>query len=186
MFLPHGTYRVKITALASEARDVNALRHVTYQPREPWIPEDDLVLQKTLGDRVKYVRTNLVDEDGNVMTQPMFAKAVGLAEGQHGVIAWERRGTEPRSQARERIAALTQGEYRAAVFSRRGAEEILVESAAPRLRSLEDEADRTRQMFGALLDHLELELVPGDGQADPTTQPIQLRRVQSGKAGRRR
>ena len=155
MFLHHETYRVKSRYLADLARSVNALRHVTYRARDPWMAEDDLVLTKTLGERIKYVRTNLVDSDGQPMTQPAFAKAVGLAEGQHRVIGWERKGSEPRERARKAIADLTDGAYRHQVFSRGGAEVLVKEIAVPRLQRLEAQAGTSRRIVLAVLTALD-------------------------------
>jgi hypothetical protein len=118
------------------------------------MPEEDLVLTKTLSARIKYVRENLVDEAGESMTQPAFAKAVGLADGHHGVMGWEKHDREPRGSVRTKIAALTKGAYRPLVFSRLGAEEVVVASAVPRLQSLEDDAAWSRSTLEVVLKSL--------------------------------
>ena len=43
MYLPHGTYRVKINCLAESRQNVNASRHVTYRERNPWISHAELL-----------------------------------------------------------------------------------------------------------------------------------------------
>lgn len=141
MFLHHGTYRVKSRSLAVTAGNMNALRHVTYRAAQPWISEEDLVLTKTLGERIRYVRENLVNDEGIGMTQPQLASLVGLAPGHHGIGGWETRGREPKDPARHKLSQLTGGEYRPAVFSRSGAEVLVKEFAVPRLQSLEVEME---------------------------------------------
>lgn len=117
--------------------------------------EEDLVLTKTLGQRIEYVRTNLVDEKGATMTQPVLAAAAGLAPGHHGVVRWEGDKSVPQGEAPRLIAALATGSgYRPEVFSLRGAEALVVESAVPRLRALEDQVDGAIVTFRAVLEAL--------------------------------
>lgn len=142
-------------------------------------------MDQTLGERIRFVRTNLKrkTKGGRIpyLSVDEFAQAVG-ATGRHRVIGWETKGETPRDYA-EAIAKLTP--YPPAALGADGEAELLRETYGHRLRSLEGEADRTRRMFAALLDHLELEIVPVDDEADATAQPIQLRRVRSGRPGRR-
>lgn len=160
MFLHHGTYRVKKEFLAQTWRSVNALRHVTYRNRAPWISEEDLVLTKTLPERIKYVRQNLLTEDGKKVSQPAFAAALGKTREHHGVVQWEKHGREPAEEIRSLIADLTDGAYRPEVFSRAGAEEIVVSTAVPRLQELEAEkasagdVKASLQVFAAAIDSL--------------------------------
>ena len=114
---------------------MNALRHVTYRDEEPWISEEDLVLTKTLGQRIHYVRTKLR------MTQRQFATKVGLADSHYGVGRWEKGTHDPSPENASKIAALAKGaNYRPEAFSLRGAEALVVESAVPRLGELEGRA----------------------------------------------
>lgn len=185
MFLHHGTYRVKFISLADARPSVNPLRHVTYREREPWVPEEDLVLTKTLGERIKYVRTNLVGEDDQPMTQPELARVAGLKRGHHGVMRWEKGEAEPRATARERIAALAGSTYRPEVFSRSGAEELVVESAVPRLRSLEARAERAERSLRRILRALDKAgiAVPADRAASRSPASAPQRRAGTGTDG---
>lgn len=155
---------------------------MTYRNLKPWPPLEDFIDQP-LGERIRFVRTNLKrkKKGGRIpyLSVDEFAEVVG-ATGRHRVIGWETKGETPRDYA-VAIANLTP--YPPAALGGDGEVELLRETYGHRLRSLEGEADRTRQMFAALLDHLELEVVPGDAEGGSTTQPIQLRHVQNGKAG---
>lgn len=144
-------------------RSVNALRHVTYRERDTWIAESDLVVLP-LGQRIKYVRENLVDEAGGEVTQAAIARAVGMAEGHHAVMRWEK-GTEPRKKSRQGLSDLTGGAYRPEAFSRRGAEEIAAEWTARRLRSLEREVAWLKTQLALAFGALGLQLEP------PAEQP---------------
>ncbi len=115
---------------------------MSFTPRVPWVSYADL-LAMPLGDRVKYVRTNL-GPNGNVaasrralgMNQDEFATAVG-APDRHADIRWEK-GTEPRDYA-ERIAALTP--YPAEAFLRTEEAGLSLATIDLRLRSLEPVLD---------------------------------------------
>jgi DNA-binding transcriptional regulator YiaG len=179
-FLHHGTYRVKVSSLANLACSVNALRHVTYRERAPWMPEADLVLQKTLGERIRYIRENLIDESGEAMTQPAFAEETGLARGHHGVMRWEKGSSEPRPAARRKIAALSGDAYRPEVFSRAGAEEIVVETAVPLLQSLATELDEHRALIYGALRLLQIEVLREDPQEAPTVRRARRQRAVGG------
>lgn len=113
------------------------------------------MLTKTLGERIRYVRENLVDSRGAAMTQDALAVIAGLKPGHHGVGGWETRGREPKGQARDKIAALSEGAYRPEVFSRAGAEVLVKEIAVPRLRRLEVQADEGRRALLAILKALD-------------------------------
>lgn len=138
-------------------------------------------MDQPLGERIRFVRMNLKrkTKGGRIpyLSVDEFAEAVG-ATGRHRVIGWETKGETPRDYAAA-IARLTP--YPEEALGGDGEAELLRETYGHRLRSLEREADWTRRMFGAFLGHLELEIVPADGD-DPKAQPIQLRRVRSGKA----
>lgn len=145
---------------------MNALRHVTYRAKTEWMPPEDLVLTKTLGGRVRYVRENLVDDAGRPMTQPEFGKRSGLTgKSHHGVMHWEKDDNEPGPEARRKIAALAAGaNYRPELFSLRGAEVLVVESAVPRLQQLEGELGLWKALLLEALGLLELQVNP---EADP-------------------
>jgi len=97
---------------------VFSLRHVTYEVLRPWIPEDELK-QKPLGERIQYVRENLKGKNGQPMTQPEFAKAVGLkGESHHSVMHWESENHEPKRPHAETISALAGNHYASDLFRR--------------------------------------------------------------------
>ena len=128
---------------------------MTYRAKEPWISEDDLVLTKTLGERIEYVRTNLIDKSGATMTQAALQAAAGLAKGHHTVMHWEGDKRAPKGAAPAKIAALAiDSGYRPEVFSLRGAEALVVEKAVPRLRALEARAVGAVMTIQALLEAL--------------------------------
>lgn len=101
------------------------LRHMTFDDLG-WLPFADF-LELPLGQRVKYVRTQLG------LTQDEFARAVGTSSGRQAVIGWEK-GREPRDFA-EGIAGLTP--YPAAAFRRSEEGAISLATLDLRLRSLE-------------------------------------------------
>lgn len=170
MYLPHGTYRVKNSALAWTRRSVNDLRHVTYRNLAPWVPLDELLLMP-LGKRIRYVRTNLASPGGRnaYMNQDDFAQAVG-APDRHRVIGWEKKGERPRDYA-ERIAALT--EYPPAALGADGEAELFEETLGRTLRSLREEIAWMRSQlaraFAALGLPLELpeEVPPAQSDGAP-------------------
>lgn len=114
---------------------MNALRHVTYHPKEPWLPYADFI-KKGLAERVKYVRGNLRDKNERAVSQAMLAAAVGLSSGHHGVRRWEK-GAQPQAENRQALAAITP--YPPYAFTRLGAEGVSLESIDARLQSLEDQ-----------------------------------------------
>lgn len=137
MYLPHGTYRVKINCLAESRQNVNASRHVTYRERNPWIPYAEL-LEKPLPDRMRYVRGNITTEEGGPeLTQPEFVAAVGggLKSGHHAVVRWEKHGQQPRIETREALARITP--YPADAFLREPGAGVSLASIDARLQSLE-------------------------------------------------
>lgn len=99
----------------------------------------------TLGDRVKYVRDNLVASHNGSrslrakgLTQDEFARAIG-AKDRHAVIPWEANAREPRDYF-ERIAALTP--YPAEAFLRNGDQAgVSLVTIDLRLRRLEAKVD---------------------------------------------
>lgn len=132
--------------------------------------EEDLVLTKTLADRIKYVRGNLLDEHGKPLTQPSFAKALEMKDGHHSVMAWERKGREPKAPTRELLSALTERAYRPEVFSRSGAEVIVVETAVPLLRTLAAKVEElpTHDDLVESIEKLRISLQ--ESQATPNTR----------------
>jgi len=140
-------------------------------------------MDRPLSERIHFVRTNLKrkTKGGRIayLSVDEFAEAVG-AKSRHRVIGWEKRGETPRDYANS-IAALTP--YPPEAVGGDGEAELLRETYGHRLGLLEREADWTRRMLGALLDYLQIEVVPEDAATDATDQPIQLRRARSGKRG---
>ena len=70
----------------------------------------------SVGDRIRYVRMNLVGVNGAEMTQPEFAELAGLRRGQRAVINWEKNRHAPRAKAARLIADATP--YAPEVFQR--------------------------------------------------------------------
>lgn len=115
---------------------------MTFQPREPWIPLDDL-LSLELKQRVRYVRQNLPAPKPRVkpehMTLDEFADAVG-AKNRQAPINWEA-GRTPRDYA-SKIAELTP--YPAEAFGAPGEAELLRQTYGRRLQAVEAELEQER------------------------------------------
>lgn len=109
---------------------------MTFRPRVAWQPLD-VLMGMSIGDRVKYVRTNLATDRPRArreyLTHDEFAQAVGAPERQ-SVIRWEK-GSTPKRYA-ERIAMLTP--YPPAAFGAPGEAELVRESLGNRLREVEE------------------------------------------------
>lgn len=118
---------------------MKSLRHVTSQerdPREPWISRADF-LEKAVGDRVKYLRSNLPGRgrDGG-LSQAELAAAVGAEGGAYTVRRWEKGENEPRA-FRAKLAELCPL-YEPQDFLRDGAAGVSLESVDARLQELAD------------------------------------------------
>lgn len=113
---------------------------MTFQPREPWLGFAAL-LELGVGQRVKYVRGNLVPTENarprhykEGLTQDEFAAAIG-AKARQAVIPWERNGREPRDYVQQ-IAALTP--YPAEAFLQRAGAGASLATVDLRLQAIEE------------------------------------------------
>jgi hypothetical protein len=127
---------------------------VSSETLRDWLPLEDL-LGLPLGDRIRYVRTNLATPRATArnpgMSHDDFAAAVG-APDRGAPIGWEK-GRVPRAY-RERIAALTP--YPPAAFGGAGEAELVRETLGRRLRLLEAEVGERGRVQDLLIEHLGL------------------------------